>query len=145
MVHPLVMIDRVREVDVPSVPEPLAGPYHVAPPMDQPESFRWWSTDATDERRTQQARATNATMDGRSLAANAMSPPIVCIEQQRGRGLHCARPWICVYNLPSVYFIGSCNLWLAGRRHSGTKERLNSFCFYLSGSVPARGKDECGI
>lgn len=46
---------------IPSLPAPLAAPYHVAPPSDQLESLRWNSIDAQGWR--SEARAAMAAKD----------------------------------------------------------------------------------
>lgn len=55
---------------LPSLPAPLEAPYHVAPPLDQPESLRWSSTDAQGWRR--KARAVNTAKGAHIWVTEAM-------------------------------------------------------------------------
>jgi hypothetical protein len=66
-----------RASDSPSLPAPVAAPYHVAPASsDHPESLRWSSTGAPGRRR--QARAARATKRHRTI--------LVAIWQGKGQG-----------------------------------------------------------
>jgi hypothetical protein len=57
-------VDGYMHAYVPSVPAPLRGPYHVAPPFVQPETLRGWSM-----RRQLMARAAKATKKEEAMLA----------------------------------------------------------------------------